>query len=612
MKKNSDNKNTSILKKEFTIPFFNMENFRKIIEKNKKKSHIYKRKRKTFRGIFAKNMLTGLFLTVIFAVGLFNVGKAYIFSRAETNSYDILTYMQELISRDMNDQSYGPQAISAHMKLYSNFNIVLLDDFTAEYQISSHYTENGHALVRLTDKDGNITHSSRMGLQTLVIFGEDDKEYMICDTENKDIPELQQLEEDYKEMLEKERRFRGKYNIENYSVYPEITMKSAYVNREEGLFIPHETELNLIKYYTENAYPEEISETKLYTIDIPENYKDYELIEFDLSRLNRERISNDTYPRYFMYNFYGTDKEVFDRLNSEYPPTKDMIGGWRNSGMTQRIYNRNSEIYIDGEPHTLTVILQIDAWNSVSKPLYFKLVIIFLIAMLVIALFDAWRRNVRNQADYMFEDYQKNLTDSLAHDLKTPLMAIGGYVENILTGNLNDEETNKYLSAVMDNITYTDSIITRTLELNAINSINIKPEQFDLCRIVNNTMQKYSLLLDERNISVIMDGTGEISADTATLKIIIENLISNAVNYTTENGKINISISNKNLIIKNTVDKKIDVKELKKPFTKGDKARSNNSGSGLGLAIADSASAINGFKLDISCTDAEFIAELKF
>ncbi|MCM1315353.1 MAG: HAMP domain-containing histidine kinase [Prevotella sp.] len=609
MKKIPDN---SILKKEFTIPFFNMKNLKKIFKniKNKKKSKIYKRKRKTFKGIFAKNVLMGLFLTIIFAVGLFNVGKEYIFSQTESCSSYLLSHMQQLISRDMNDQLQGSQALLACMQKYSNFNVIV--DNTAKYQISSYYTENCHALVRLTDKDGNITHSSRMGLQAFVIFGEDDKEYMICDTENKDFPELQQLEQDYMKMSEKEKRFYGNYIIENYSVYPQIVMKSAYVNREEGLFIPHETELNLIKYYNEHAYPEEILETKSYTIDMPE--KDgYELIEFNLSDPNRFEKSEDlAYPRTFMCGFYGTDKKAFDRLNLENPPVRNALGGMYGTATGGRVCYQNVTIYIDGEPHLLTVILQVEPWNSVTKPLYFKLVIIFLIAMIVIALFDAWRRNVRNQADYMFEDYQKNLTDSLAHDLKTPLMAIGGYVENILTGNLTKDETNKYLSSVMDNISYTDSIITRTLELNAINSINIKPAQFDLCWLVNNAVEKYSLLLDEKNISVHTDGTGEISADTATLKTIIENLISNAVNYTTDNGKINISISDKNIIIKNTVDKKIDVKELKKPFTKGDKSRSNNSGSGLGLAIAENASAINGFKLDISCTDTEFIAELKF
>ena len=596
----------SILKKEFTIPFFNMKNFRKIYHnlKNNKKSKIYKRKRKTFAGLLTKNVLTGLFLTAIFAVGLYNAGREYIISQANTQAYGILSYMQQAIFQEDSD---NPQALSARMRTSAHFNIVL--DDRGNYQMNNK-TENCHALVRLSDKDGNIVNSSRMALETLIIFNDDEKLFMFCDTENKEIPELQQLEADYMEMTEKETSFRGKYIIENYSVYPKITMTSAYVNKKEGLFIPHETTLNLIKYYNENAYPEEILETKSYTIDIPE--KDgYELIEVSSTDTEYNETSK---PRAFMYGFYGTEKEAFDRLNSENPPSKLSAGGLSILGGIYggRVSYHNAMVYIDNQPYQLSAMIQVEPWNSVSKPLYFKLVIMFLLLTIVIALFDAWRHNVRNQADYRFEDYQKNLTDSLAHDLKTPLMAIGGYVENIMTGNLSDEETNKYLTSVMDNISYTDSIITRTLELNSINTISIKPVQCDLYRIVNNAVEKYSLLLDEKNISVHTDGTGEISADSATLKTIIENLVSNAVNYTIENGKINISVSNRNIIIKNTVGKKIDVSGLKKPFAKGDKSRSNNSGSGLGLAIAENASMINGFRLDISCSDTEFVSELKF
>ena len=609
MKKIPEN---SILKKEFTIPFFNMKNIKKIFKSinNRKKTNIYKRKRKTFRGIFAKNALIGLFLTVIFAGGLFIIGKKYICSQLNSYTSHLTSYVQQLISKYTTENDPGPQTLSSYMRSGAYFNIVL-DDYNAKYQIISGLTEDCHTFIRLTDKDGNITHSSRMGLQTFVIFGEGDKEYLFCDTENKDFPKLQQLEEDYKEMFENTTYLCNKYIKKNYSVYAETVIKSAYVNREEGLFIPHETELNLIKYHIENAEPDEILESKSYTIDMPE--KDgYELMEFSMTDRNRMEKSEDfVYPRIFTYSFCGTDKKVFDRINSENPANTGAIIGMSGAS-GGRVCYQNVPTYIDGEPYTLTVLLQVSTWNSVTKPLYFKLVIIFLIAMLVIALIDAWRRNVKNQADYMFEDYQTNLTNSLAHDLKTPLMAMSGYIENILTGNLDDEKINKYLSAVMDNISYTDSIISRTLELNAINHINIKRENISLYELINETVEKYSMLLDERNISVTTDGTGEISADISMLKTIIENLISNAVNYTTENGKINISISNKNIVIKNTVDNKVDVKELKKPFAKDDKSRRNNSGSGLGLAIAENATAINGFKLDISCSNTEFIAELKF
>lgn len=601
MKKTSENK--SILKKEFTIPFFNIKNFKKIFGelKNRKKSRIYKRKRKTFRGLLIKNTLMGLFLTVIFAVGFYVVGTEYIYSQTELNLSNLLAYNQRAISGAIGQENLND--ITARMRINNYANIVFGD--SGKYQMAAGLTDEFETLALIRDKDGNIKYSSRKGVQAFLQLSKDEKMFVLCDTENADIPELKQLEQYYMELTKKEEHYTGNFIIENYSISPEITIKSAYVNKEEQLFIPHEAEVYLEKYYLEKAYPEEILETKSFTINLPENYSDYELIDFNTPEIEYPRMS-------FLCGFYGTDKEVFDELEKHIPAHKDILFSSHYISKNCRLYYRNTEVYIDNEPYVLSVGIMINPWNEVTKPLYFKWVIIFLIAMIVIAFLDAWRRNVKNQADYNFEDYQKNLTDSLAHDLKTPLMAINGYVENIMTGNLNEKETNKYLSAVMDNISYTDSIITRTLDLNAINSVSMKPVKFDLCRLINNSVEKYSLLLDEKNISVITDGTGEVTADSATLKIIIENLISNAVAYTAENGKINISISDKNLIIKNTVGKKVDVKELKKPFKKGDKARSNNTGIGLGLTIADNASAINGFKLDISCSDTEFKAEVKF
>ena len=338
-----------------------------------------------------------------------------------------------------------------------------------------------------------------------------------------------------------------------------------------------------------------------------------EPIEFDLSGINREIISNGTYPKYIMLNFRGTDKDVFDKINSEYPPEPSLIGGNGYAGSDVKIYYNNAEIYIDNELHTLMVFLKVNAWNSVTKPFYFRILIIFLLAVLVIAFLDAWRKNVRNQAEYMFEDYQTNLTNSLAHDLKTPLTAIGGYTENILSGSLSDTETTNYLNSIMESVAYTDSIITRTLELNRMNQLKEPQRQNNsIHTIIEKTIEKYSVMLDERNITVTTDGQAEISANTHLLETALENLVSNAVKYTSGNGNINIKISPERLVISNSVKQKTNVEKLKKPFAKGDDTRSNQSGSGLGLSIAETALLINGFRLSLSCTDSEFTTEIRF
>ena len=65
------------------------------------------------------------------------------------------------------------------------------------------------------------------------------------------------------------------------------------------------------------------------------------------------------------------------------------------------------------------------------------------------------------------------------------------------------------------------------------------------------------------------------------------------------------------LRVTNSVAQKLDVKKLKEPFVRGDAARSNVKGNGLGLSLADQAARLNGFKLNLNCTDKTFTAELK-
>ncbi len=558
-------------------------------------------------GLLVKNILVGLMLTVVFAGGIFQFGRMWIFEKADSYTSFNLNNARDSIERSLYHENIRHKYGIEDMRLGAGFSIVL--DKNAQYQISSNYTENCHVFVRLIDENLNTVNSSRMALQTYIELSADECFRMTCDTENKDIPELQQFEKDYMTLNKKVNRNTGK----NYDIIIRTMMKSAYINTEENSFIPHEADINLIKYYPEHQEPSEILESKSYKIDVPE--KDgYELIEFDLSGIDQiEKVANNTYPRYFALGYCGTDKKWFDSINKEYYPTSDLLGGWANVGNTTRRYHQSTRVYVDGKPHKLTVVLQVDVWNSVTKPLYFRIVALFLLAMIVIALLDAWRKNVRNQAEYMFEDYQKNLTDSLAHDLKTPLTAIGGYAENILSGGLSEEETNNYLDSIMDSVAYTDSIITRTLELSRMNSINdINKESTYIHTIVEKSVEKYSLILDERNITVNTDGQAEIKANIRLLETITENLVSNAVKYTSENGNINIRISNECLSISNTVNKNVDVEKLKKPFAKGDTSRSGQSGSGLGLAIAEKASISNGFRLVLSCTDSEFTARLIF
>ena len=130
--------------------------------------------------------------------------------------------------------------------------------------------------------------------------------------------------------------------------------------------------------------------------------------------------------------------------------------------------------------------------------------------------------------------------------------------------------------------------------------------------MVEDILSKYTLLLHEKEIVYSVSGNAEVHAEKAAMETIIENLISNAVKYTPNDGTLKITIDKKHMTVINAVSEKIETKELKRPFVRGDAARSNADGNGLGLAIAERAALANGFNLAISCTDTEFKTDLIF
>lgn len=550
-----------------------------------------KKKRTTFARLFTRNAVIGLFVTAVFAGILFSEGTQYIWSQARNELY----YRMQGTIEEAQKEDYSDEKLTYSLRVSANFGIALPPD-PNRFQIVPDITENCTALIAILDENGDICYSSRRGLSSLILLSEDKRGFMLCNTEVLDIPEVTELEEAYYAMLGKETMFTD----------VQFHMSSAYVNAETNSFIPHEAVLNLVQYDPKAYEKKEIIETKPYTITLP-RMEGYELVKFD--------AAEESYPRAYICSFSGTNRDHFDELMQEMERVKTQCspssGGFYGSGITSKIWYDISYAYLDGSRKTILVAYKIDAWNSVTKPLYFGIVAVFMMAVLLIAFLDSWRRNVKYQAAYAFEDYQRALTNDLAHDLKTPLMAIGGYAENLIEGKLSEEERKRYLQSILDNVAYTDSIITRTLELNNMQQIeDVKKEKLNVRMMVERIVEKYSLMLEERNITVETDGQAEITANLGLFETAIENLISNAVKYTPENGHIQIRISPKCCKISNTVNGKVDTSDLKRPFTKGDEARGGKCGSGLGLSIAEKAAGANHFKLVLSCSDTEYTAEL--
>lgn len=245
--------------------------------------------------------------------------------------------------------------------------------------------------------------------------------------------------------------------------------------------------------------------------------------------------------------------------------------------------------------------------------LYSGINIIILAIAFAIAFATAKKRDRRNKVFYEMDEYRKTLMDSMSHDLKSPLMAMSGYAEN-LKENVQTDKREHYAEAVYENAQYMNDIIKNVMELSKLESLktDLKFEQYDLIELTEELAEKYKPLLDGRGISLSISGSFKCKVDRALISQGLENLLSNAVKYCTDGGSITVSGNSKSMSIQNTTAETYDgsVDNLWTPYIKGDSARSQKLGSGLGLAIVKNILGYNNLKGKIASENHTFIVTL--
>ena len=565
---------------------------------------IRKRRRRTALRTLLVSFAIATALCAAFAFGI----RQYRLKVMEDRCLEALDYtesrVRDMLAQEGNPQyRFSPVDLQCILTRYAQFRIrlPLLDEENSEPSLTSD-AEGCHAFAFAWDMDGNPVVLSRRTLQAYLKFSENksDGGNFICE-ESDAIPEVKRLFDDYRELIG---RTPGKYS----AYYTELTMESAYINREERTFVPGKGTMLLKEYNTVTNDLFEAVTVDSRSFDFTLANESYEYVEFD----------PNGYPCvYILFNFFGEDPELTEKVYREDIPEDGqyyLTGGSRVSTEGGIIRARRVfYFYFDQEQYCVCLYNIVDCNDPEVVKYDLKIVIPVCLAVYLLTALICWRRIVMDKAKYAMQDYQRNLTNRLAHDIKTPLMAIGGYAENIKEVELTEEEKNRYLDAILANVGFTDSIINRTLFLNTLENRGIgKAETIEVGPVAEESLKKYEPMLEQKKITYRVEGGATIKADRTTFESIVENLVSNAVKYTPENGAIKVNMDGKRLVVTNTVKGKIDVGNLTTPFVRGEEARSNPDGSGLGLSIAEQAAAMNGFTLKLSSTDDEFRAELRF
>ncbi|MGN1295562.1 MAG: ATP-binding protein [Bacilli bacterium] len=194
-----------------------------------------------------------------------------------------------------------------------------------------------------------------------------------------------------------------------------------------------------------------------------------------------------------------------------------------------------------------------------------------------------------------------------SHELKSPLTSIIGYQQMIAQKIIVDpDEIQDATEKTVKEAQRMSSIINEMLQLYRLETK--KNEDIDNCsiaKIVDEILSSNSLLIDQKNISVIkIYSDFETTISNSDLYHIIRNLIDNAIKYNKENGSITIKINSKNKtfeiedtgigIAKENLDR------IFERFFRVDKIKSQeNGGTGLGLAIVKHICINNNLKIKV-------------
>jgi len=196
------------------------------------------------------------------------------------------------------------------------------------------------------------------------------------------------------------------------------------------------------------------------------------------------------------------------------------------------------------------------------------------------------------------EQKKDELIVYLAHDIKTPLTSMIGYLS--LLSEIKDmpqEQRNRYIDIALDKSYRLEDLINELFDVARFNSekIVLEKEEINLNLMLEQIADDFYPTLKEMNkkINFTSDEKTILYADPDKLSRVFNNLIKNAVNYSKENTDIDISIMTKEnqATVKITnKGKQIPKEKLDKIFEKFyrlDSSRtSKTGGSGLGLAIA--------------------------
>lgn len=237
---------------------------------------------------------------------------------------------------------------------------------------------------------------------------------------------------------------------------------------------------------------------------------------------------------------------------------------------------------------------------------------VFLLIAILLALLTAHISYARYCKNYEIDEYRRNLTSLLAHDLKSPLAVISGYAEN-LRDNVGTDKREHYADAIVQKTQYMDELIADVLDLAKTEDMTATSKSMvDLMKTAEKVFSNLHERIDEKELTLSFEGNCTLKANEALMMQALSNLAVNAVKFTPSQGKITVTGFDSGIRFTNDTEGTIEnTAALAEPFVMGDNSRTSGSGSGLGLSIVRNIASMQKLHLKLRSDEGWFSAELK-
>jgi heavy metal sensor kinase len=206
----------------------------------------------------------------------------------------------------------------------------------------------------------------------------------------------------------------------------------------------------------------------------------------------------------------------------------------------------------------------------------------------------------------------QQITDNVAHELRTPITRIRGIAETTLKSGIQINEFQEMAATVIDGCDDLIEMVGTMLEIAKADSgvAELDIAAFDFCGIVAEAVDLFAPMAEDKGVAIHWVDPSRpvaVSGDRRRLQRVVANLLDNAVKYTPTGGRVTLTLQTDAAgVLVNITDTgmgidKTDLPHVFERFYRGDKSRST-AGSGLGLSLARAIVRAHGGDITVKCS----------